>query len=62
MGDPPSDAELRALVSQLTLSEKISMLSGKNVWETFDVKRLGILSLKVSPFANTAPLMTNNDC
>lgn len=62
MGDPPSDAELRALISQLTLGEKISMLSGKNVWETFDVERLGIPSLKVSPFANTSQLMTNNDC
>lgn len=47
MRDPPSDAELRALVSQITLSEKICMLSGKNVWETFDVERLGIPSLKV---------------
>ncbi|CAH0003784.1 unnamed protein product [Clonostachys byssicola] len=54
MMDPPSDAELRALISQLTLSEKISMLSGKNVWETFDVERLGIPSLKVTDGPNGA--------
>ncbi|KAF2009538.1 glycoside hydrolase family 3 protein [Aaosphaeria arxii CBS 175.79] len=42
------------LVKQLTLEEKISMLAGKNVWETFDVERLGIPSLKVTDGPNGA--------
>lgn len=43
-----SDSTLRALLHELTLEEKISMLAAKNVWETADVERLGIPSLKVS--------------
>lgn len=35
------------LVQQLTVDEKILLLSGKNVWETPEIDRLGIPSLKV---------------
>ena len=42
------ESNLHALLSELTLEEKISMLAAKNVWETADVERLGIPSLKVN--------------
>ena len=43
-----SESSLHALLRELTLEEKISMLAAKNVWETADVERLGVPSLKVS--------------
>ncbi|TQS31910.1 hypothetical protein Golomagni_07793 [Golovinomyces magnicellulatus] len=54
MGQKPSDAELQSLISQLTIDEKISMLAGKNTWETTDVPRLSIPSLKLSDGPNGA--------
>lgn len=47
MAQPPTDAELLELLSQLTTSEKISLLAGKNSWETQNIDRLNIPSLKV---------------
>lgn len=38
---------LIALLGALTLDEKISLLSAKNIWETPEVERVGIPSLKV---------------
>lgn len=46
----PSDGELVALLAQCTIEEKIALLSLKNVWETADVDRLDIPSLKVLYF------------
>ena len=43
----PSDDELKQLCSQLTEDEKISLLAAKNVWETPEIERLGVPSLKV---------------
>lgn len=51
-GQAPSDADLLSLVSELTLEEKISLLGGKNIWETNAVERLNIPSLKVSNLLN----------
>ncbi|RSL59647.1 hypothetical protein CEP53_005698 [Fusarium sp. AF-6] len=54
MTQPPTDAELLELLSQLTTSEKISLLAGKNSWETQNIDRLNIPSLKVSDGPNGA--------
>lgn len=43
-----AEQDLQGLLQQMTLDEKISMLAGKNVWETANIDRLGIPSLKVS--------------
>ncbi|CAK7207931.1 hypothetical protein SEUCBS139899_010746 [Sporothrix eucalyptigena] len=37
MAAQPSDRELLSLLAQLTLDEKISMLGGRNFWETAQV-------------------------
>jgi beta-glucosidase len=39
---------MHPLVSQLTLEEKVSLLSGATIWTTAAVNRLGISSIKVS--------------
>lgn len=38
----------KELIEQMTLEEKVSLLSGKNFWETQDIKRLGIPSMFLS--------------
>ncbi|KAL3469305.1 glycoside hydrolase superfamily [Aspergillus californicus] len=43
-----------SLLTQLTLEEKILLLAGKNFWETHEIERLGIPSLKVSDGPNGA--------
>ncbi|KAK9849600.1 hypothetical protein MYU51_014215 [Penicillium brevicompactum] len=43
----PSD-RVRNLVTQLSLEEKCALLAGKNMWETLDIPRLGIRSLKTT--------------
>lgn len=48
MAAEPSDQELLSLLAQLTLDEKISMLGGRNFWETVPIERLNIPSLKAS--------------
>lgn len=48
MMDQPTDAELRALLAQLELPEKLAMLAGRSAWETHAVDRLAIPSLRVS--------------
>lgn len=50
----PTDDELKALVSQLTLDEKLLLLAAKNVWETHGIDRLNIPSLKTSDGPNGA--------
>lgn len=37
--------DIEKVVSELTLEEKVSLLAGKNFWETTDVERLGIPSV-----------------
>lgn len=40
-----------SLLGQLSLEEKISLLSGADDWQTQEIPRLGIGSLKVSHLA-----------
>ncbi|KAK7413251.1 hypothetical protein QQX98_007839 [Neonectria punicea] len=44
---PPVD-RIEALVAKLTLEEKCLLVAGKNMWETYDIDRLGIRSLKTT--------------
>ena len=37
--------QITELVAELTLEEKISLLAGKNLWETVDIPRLNIPSI-----------------
>jgi hypothetical protein len=41
--------DLRDLLNKLSLEEKVSLLSGADGWQTQEISRLGIGSLKVSP-------------
>lgn len=43
----PKDVETRVneLLAQLTLAEKVSLLSGRDIWNTMPIERLGIPSL-----------------
>lgn len=41
-------SEIKALVNQLTLEEKASLLSGRDAWSTVPVPRLGIPSVNLS--------------
>ncbi len=41
-------AEIKELVSKMTLEEKASLLSGKDAWSTVAIPRLGIPSINVS--------------
>ena len=44
----PESARAKSLLSQLTLEEKVGLLSGKDFWNLKAVERLGIPSLRVS--------------
>ncbi|KAJ3529547.1 hypothetical protein NM208_g9707 [Fusarium decemcellulare] len=46
--DQADAARIRRLLASLTLEEKCTLLSGKNMWETAAIERLGIQSLKTS--------------
>ena len=39
---------LHGLLDRMSLDEKITLLAAKNIWETPEIERLGIPSLKVS--------------
>ncbi|MBY5551635.1 glycosyl hydrolase [Rhizobium leguminosarum] len=41
----PSDAEIRALVDQMTVAEKVDLLSGRGLWKTASIERLGVPSI-----------------
>ena len=40
--------DLDALVDSLTLAEQVSLLAGRNAWETVAIERVGIPSMRVS--------------
>lgn len=42
------DSSLLSLVKKMTLSEKVSLLSGKDLWHTMPISRLGIPSIVMS--------------
>lgn len=39
--------DMKELLEKLTLDEKITLLSAKNIWELPEIERVGIPSLKV---------------
>lgn len=43
-----TEKDAEALVSKLTLDEKLSLLAGGSQWRTAAIERLGIPNLKVS--------------
>ncbi|OJJ62856.1 hypothetical protein ASPSYDRAFT_144320 [Aspergillus sydowii CBS 593.65] len=47
-------AHIESTLSNLTLEEKISLLAGKNFWETFDFPEKGVPALKTSDGPNGA--------
>lgn len=49
-----ADADLDALLAQLTLEEKAALTAGADSWQTVAVERLGIASLKVTDGPNGA--------
>ena len=48
------ESEIEKLLSQMTIAEKVSMLSGLDLWHTKPVERLGIPALKMSDGPNGA--------
>ena len=42
------DEEINALIGQMTLEEKISLLAGADMWHTVPIERLGIPALKMT--------------
>ena len=45
MKKPQTDANIKALLTHMTLEEKISLLSGRDNWATTAIPRLGIQSI-----------------
>ncbi|OAV52128.1 glycosyl hydrolase [Rhizobium sp. WYCCWR10014] len=48
----PSDAEIRALVDQMTVAEKVDLLSGRGLWKTASISRLGVPSIVMTDGAH----------
>src|SRR5512135_2445700 len=40
--------KIEALLSKMSLKEKVSLLAGKNTWQTVDIPRLGIPSITMT--------------
>ena len=41
-------SDIKALIDQMTLEEKVSLLTGANAWSTVEIPRLGIPSINLS--------------
>lgn len=52
MGSTIRQLDVESLIEELTLAEKISLLAGKNSWQTVDIERLNIPSVTVSDGPN----------
>lgn len=48
------EERIEALLQQMTLEEKVSMLAGANLWYTVSIERLGIPAIKVTDGPNGA--------
>lgn len=48
LGFPPSDEDVEGVLEQLSDAEKVDLLSGKSMWESHGVPRLGIAPLRYS--------------
>ena len=60
MSNLTMEQRVRELLDQLTLSEKVSLLSGKDAWNTVPVERLGIPSLTMTRISIAIQLITCN--
>ena len=47
-----ADIDVEWVLSQLTLSEKVALVAGKDFWHTVPVPRLGVPSLRMSDGPN----------
>jgi hypothetical protein len=54
---PPTNVE--DLIAELTVEEKVSLLSGADGWHTQNIPRLGIGSLKVKSTQSIQPRFAN---
>ena len=50
----PNEDWIETTLAQLTLEEKVSLLSGANFWETVAIDRLGVPSVKMTDGPNGA--------
>ncbi|HEX8049275.1 glycoside hydrolase family 3 N-terminal domain-containing protein, partial [Rhizobium sp.] len=41
----PSEDEIKSLIGQMTVAEKVDLLSGRGLWKTAAIERLGIPSI-----------------
>ena len=48
----PSDDEIRSLVDQMTVADKVDLLSGRGLWKTAAIERLGIPSIVMTDGAH----------
>jgi len=55
MVTPMEPLSIEVLLGQLTVEEKVSLLSGADGWQTQEIPRLGIGSLKVRKFKSSPP-------
>ena len=42
------ESRIEVLLAQMTLEDKVALLSGKNAWQTVPIERLGIPSLTMT--------------
>jgi beta-glucosidase len=53
-GKADPEARIDALLGELTMAEKVSLLAGSSMWLSTPVERLGIPAIKVSDGPNGA--------
>lgn len=60
MAHPFLDALIPELVEQLSVDEKISLLSAPDWWNTNSIKRFDIPSVRMSDGPNVCPLLSRH--